>query len=660
MSSVKVLLLGASLFLCSAFAHASPLNDPVLPPAVAAWTAGVVHGVALQGVHYTKTDLPFTGQSLHAVKATSGFDGRLLHFVFDKYGNLLPDFGAESRLEEKRAYYQLYGAIDTELLAYMASVPPDTLVPVSIWLAAADDFVNKQDFLANPALAVESKARTQAELDRVWTLALSNWGTAATSPLVRRGGVPLAESDVTVYEIMSVYKLPGIASIAMRKPRFPQTTAWKDAVNAAGTGVTGSGYSVCLTEGSQPDDTTNLTIAQVHCGAGLSSPHATLVASVLRNSSTPSGIAPGASIDIANFESSRFGTCSEEVEAEEDWCVTRSDTVWVYAGSADLHQDRLLDWHVKHAPYPFIAVAAGNDNYVSEVSCGTSCGSNAAGNTPVPFGTLIVGGVNDCGTSSRTDDTVFCRSKYLNPASTDRELPEIAAPAQNITANGVTESGTSLAAPIVAGAAAQIMQKYASLSGWPEGIRPILLVGANKDIDGNLLTSLSPYAHTTDDRDGAGELNVGASVAIAASANRKAGGGNTPCATGFDFGSVTDTNLSYQCAGADSACWSNVYSATTTSTGKRLRVALAWDASANCTSSSDSSTCGSNTLDGDFDLQVIDLTNNYVYSSYSNDNSYEFIDIAAAANHEYQITIVYAGWNTISHQTYMGVAWNID
>ena len=52
-------------------------------------------------------------------------------------------------------------------------------------------------------------------------------------------------------------------------------------------------------------------------------------------------------------------------------------------------------------------------------------------------------------------------SVFRNPALAhgDRELPEIAANGVNVTAVGLTFSGTSMAAPAVAGGAALIQQE---------------------------------------------------------------------------------------------------------------------------------------------------------------------------------------------------------
>lgn len=580
-----------------------------------------------------------------------------MFLVFDEQGREVADRGEGAKQDEARVYYALYGALDPELLAYMGSDEGRSgPIAVTIWLATQMDSVPKEELLRNPDLAAETVHREQASIERAWRRLLPAWSAAVDAPIARRWSTPMAEASLTVEQLVAIAQLPGIASIARDTPRMAQTSVWKDAVNASSTGVTGSGVDVCIAQASQPDTYANLTVASTHCGVGSTSTHARLVTSLLRNSSSPTGIAPGAAINIANFQNN-YGVsppttaCSEHYEAEEDWCASRYADVWVYAGSANTHLDRLLDWQVKHYPYPFIAVSAGNDSGVAEKACGTSCASTASGGTPTPYSTLIVGGVNDCGTSTRSDDKIWCPSKFANPAWSDRELPEIAAPAQDITANGVTASGTSLAAPIVAGAAAQVISKNASdLTGWPEAVRAILLAGAEKDVHGGAMTSL-PYG--SDGRDGVGEVNVGESVAIAADANHYPTGNTTGSIRGYGFGTISDSTTVYD---NNTLYWQYAFAAKTTQAGKRLRVALTWDSTATCTDELDSNTCSADTPDALLQLEVCPLGIGDCHTSVGYDGTYQFVEFVAEANETYYITVpVY--WTLSAHSTYAGVAW---
>ena len=93
-----------------------------------------------------------------------------------------------------------------------------------------------------------------------------------------------------------------------------------------------------------------------------------------------------------------------------------------------------------------------------------------------------------------------------------REKPEIAAPGTNIRMlsngfpwGGQTDSGTSFAAPMVAGTAARLIQRKPFLGIWPEQLRAILMSSAANNIEG--ATRLA-------DVDGAGMMAVNTAARI--------------------------------------------------------------------------------------------------------------------------------------------------
>ncbi len=106
------------------------------------------------------------------------------------------------------------------------------------------------------------------------------------------------------------------------------------------------------------------------------------------------------------------------------------------------------------------------------------------------YNVLTVGGVNDRGTARRADDRIwyvpgsngsnwFDRPGDAWNAHGDYNKPNLVAPAVAVrTANGLAASGTSVATPIVAGVAAQLLANEPVLAAWPEGARAVLMAGA--------------------------------------------------------------------------------------------------------------------------------------------------------------------------------------
>src|SRR5262249_33561608 len=106
-------------------------------------------------------------------------------------------------------------------------------------------------------------------------------------------------------------------------------------------------------------------------------------------------------------------------------------------------------------------------------------------------------------------------SVFRNPTTAhgDRELPEIAANGTGVTANTITMSGTSLAAPATAGATALLPAVDGVLCSWPEGCRAILLASAGRNVSGS--TWWQDVLTRTDASDGAGALDAYSGVLIA-------------------------------------------------------------------------------------------------------------------------------------------------
>ena len=175
----------------------------------------------------------------------------------------------------------------------------------------------------------------------------------------------------------------------------------------------------------------------------------------------------------------------------------------------------------------------------------------------------------------------------------------------------------------------------------------MLMVGADENVDGVPLD----LHDNIDDRDGAGELSVARTLFVSHAAFRR-NGGNPPVVQGHDYGNISSSST------PSNSFYAEEYFAKTSARGQRLRVALAWDATATCTApDTDSGSCTGSILDADMDLYVTRESDGLTVASYTADNSYEFLDIPVVAGEVYRIRIYVYSWNTSF--TYWGLSWLI-
>lgn len=126
------------------------------------------------------------------------------------------------------------------------------------------------------------------------------------------------------------------------------------------------------------------------------------------------------------------------------------------------------------------------DNYIynNNVPIFKSAGNegNATGNVTSPgkgLNTIAVGNYNDA------TSTISSSSSFIDP-ETKNEKPEIVAPGSNITAGGITMSGTSMAAPHAAAFTADMMSQSTYLKSRPYLVKAKLLAGGTDVIAGGV------------------------------------------------------------------------------------------------------------------------------------------------------------------------------
>jgi hypothetical protein len=268
----------------------------------------------------------------------------------------------------------------------------------------------------------------------------------------------------------------------------------------------------------------------------------------------------------------------------------------------------------------------------------------AAGNLPNNYvqapgkahNVITVGASNDAGNPNWSGDSMAAFSAYIDPGNSDREKPEVAAPGESITAVDPvgTDSGTSFAAPQVAGLAAALMNRNVNLDNRPLAMKAILMASAAVNIENSRRLS---------ELDGAGGIDV----ALAADTARSFGTSGVTC---------------------ENPCWWHV---TTTSNdpsvgayetqtfkamkGERIRVAVTWFSSVG--SPPPYPTPPIDTLGTNFDLYIWTTNQNQPHTtSVSSGNNYEIVEFVAPETATYTIGVRKQSASEANNQ--LGIAWS--
>lgn len=406
-------------------------------------------------------------------------------------------------------------------------------------------------------------------------------------------------------------------------------------------GERGDGTRVAVWERG-PDVTTNLDIEAQFSAAGATSAHSRLTHGIIKNTQAkaPHGHAPECLLFSAN---------SYDRDALR-WAVDDADCTVISQSfhrdeeqtDGDLSYDDIYkDWLALRWPYPTIVQAAGNDanpgvEYVNHKG----------------YNSLAVGNHDD------SAQAMSATSVYRNPTGPhgDRELPEISANGTSVTAVGRTSSGTSFAAPAVAGIAALLQSTNTILRHWPEGNRAILLAGATRNVKEQ--TWWEDVRDGVDAADGTGAVNALESYRIAQSrrsrnnpASRR--GWDVGLLDGSDFNADRYSTFSYWLKVPETRYPRFFWGP------RHVKVALAWTSEVRTLDELVwflPAVPFSSALTVDLDVRVYDAKGNLVASSLSWDNSYEIAEFDGVPGETYRIRI--HRWSG-TDPTWFGIAWTV-
>jgi uncharacterized protein (DUF2147 family) len=607
-----------------------------------------------RGDHYvismSKTKLPLSGQQFDLAKIFDPASNKVYQVAIDEKGNKIKF--DEVMIQSQKKYLEKYGKLQPKLYEEIEKRGEKAKIPVAVWLAIQDDDVNKAKFdieaLAKdprPLLGYRTKlSEAQSKFGNLIAekFAIKVKTASKLAPVLILELTPIQVRDIANLKEVSglyLYEKEGVEDL-------DDSMAASDADYVVDDlGYDGSDVRVGVWEGGA-DVKTNLVIeAEYDTTPSQTSSHTRLVTGIIKNTKVNErhGYAPDCRVYAANDTDMK----ALEWAVNDQYCTVINQSFHRSSEpqSGDLSFDDIYkDYLVLHYPYPTIIQAAGN--YFAgdpDTQPNQPGGTSAEFVNHKGYNSLAVGNHSD-DLSAMSGSTVF-----VNPNSPhgDRELPEICANGEQVTAAGATNSGTSFASPAVAGTVALLQEINSTLRYWPEGTRAILLAAALRNISGN--SWIQDLNVGVDGVDGSGALNAAESSRIALNREQR---NNSGVSRGWDVGTLRPedfenglSKFSYKVRVPSRGWW----------WPRRVKVALAWDSKVTHIKLFGFDLYWDN-LTLDYDLLVYD-GNTLVASSSSWDNSYEIVDFLGEPGKTYDIKIrKYSG----NDWSWYGLAWTVQ
>ena len=551
--------------------------------------------------------------NLTQIKVLHPRTGRLSAISLDPNNRQVPLQQVQQILASQQNRY-FRGKLESALADRVSRAPATATTSVVIWLKTPG---------VPPRINRSTAQRTEAGSE---TATFRNFHKNATEPVRKliqaSGGRVKYQSDnapllvVTLPNrlLAALQQRNDVQSMHLERTYQPELNVSVPAIDAPtvwGRGYTGSGVKVGVVEGGGIYFGHSNLADGSYCNStnpSLSS-HTTGVAGIIASTnSTYKGVAYGAPALLS-------GNASSYSEADiikcTDWAINNGARVINMSFGVDSSNsltplDYYVDYVIRNRAVTVVKSAGNRSN--------TCTGTNNVTSPGKGWNILTVGNYEDKGTSSNSDDTISEDSCYEDPSSPhgDRQKPEVAAPGTNITTTYCTNSstctgagsGTSFAAPHVAGCAALLMQRNSTLQYWPESIRAVLMASAVTNLEGS--TRLS-------EKDGAGGIECdSADDVVSGTAGLEA------------HGTFAKSDLPKTFTFSANA-------------GQTVRVAIAWNSTTDAATSTTAPT--TDVLKADLDMSVYAPDGSYVSGSASWDNSYEIVEFTAPATGTYSAKV---------------------
>ncbi len=490
-----------------------------------------------------------------------------------------------------------------------------------------------------------------------------------TAPLVVAAVTPAQEAALRASPLVSAVEPAGDVRLEMATA-YP--TIGAPAVFAAGH--RGDGVRVAVVEYARIDfsrptlgDVPRQRLRVARTGRGLacrsgdprhpdaSVSHMTRVAAIIagRSAAAPRGIAPGATIVQTSIDmpaQDNRETAARVAKAIE-CAIVRGDADVINLSLSEPRRQGYLRTFVDHLVRTygvFIAVASGNAVY------GT-CPSGVPVSPATAWNVLTVGGTDDGGTASWSDDRLWseggrdavCTADPPGQSGDrDRRLkPELSAVARNIGVAGYPlSSGTSYATPMVSGAAATLLARDPALATQPHVVKAILLASSRAH-----RTPVRTGGRLSVDREGAGTLAVDWAHAIVTGRRGAL----------RDTGGYTARTLDSRVGEGGCRAGMPATLAFSAHAGRRIRVAIAWMSHAGRPNRSGG---GSDRRRADLDLVVRDPSGASVHPDRTSRarvdaSNVEWVDFSATVDGTHAITVRPERWDCDLVAESVGVAW---